>query len=46
MTAQSDLPLFARPSIAVRERGDGCLLLRSADPLRDYPVTVAHSFRA
>jgi feruloyl-CoA synthase len=46
MTAHLDLPLFARPSIAVQERGDGCLLLRSADPLRDYPVTVAHSFRA
>jgi feruloyl-CoA synthase len=46
MTAHADLPLFARPNIAVRERGDGCLLLRSADPLGDYPVTVVHSFRA
>jgi feruloyl-CoA synthase len=45
MTAHLDLPLFAPPSIAMRERGDGCLLLRSTDPLRDYPVTVVHSFR-
>jgi feruloyl-CoA synthase len=42
----TDTPLFARPSIAMRHRADGCLLLRSADPLREYPVTVVHSFRA
>jgi feruloyl-CoA synthase len=45
MTAHFDLPLFAPPSIVVQERGDGCLLLRSADPLHDYPVTVVHNFR-
>src|ERR1035441_8549608 len=46
MTAHADMPLFARPRIAAQERQDGCLLLRSADPLQDYPVTVVHSFRA
>ena len=46
MTAHADLPLFARPNIKVQERADGCLLLHSADPLQDYPVTVVHSFRA
>jgi feruloyl-CoA synthase len=46
MTAHADMPLFARPSIVARGRADGCLLLRSADPLRDYPVTVVHSLRA
>src|ERR1017187_6942963 len=46
MTAHADMPLFARPRIAAQERQDGCLLLRSADPLQDYPVTVVHSLRA
>ena len=46
MTAHADMPLFARPSIVARGRADGCLLLRSADPLRDCPVTVVHSLRA
>jgi feruloyl-CoA synthase len=27
----------------MHEREDGCLLLRSADPLQDYPGTVVHS---
>ncbi len=46
MTAELDMPLFARPSIAGWERADGCVLLRSTDPLRDYPATVLHSVRA
>jgi feruloyl-CoA synthase len=41
--------LFASPRIvagrAGEPRSDGSLLLRSADPLGDYPVTVVHSFR-
>jgi len=43
-------PQFAPPSIVVdradTHAGDGSLLLRSADPLGDYPVTVVHSVRA
>jgi len=46
MNTHADLPLFARPRITAQERADGCLLLRSADPLQDHPVTVVHSFRA
>jgi feruloyl-CoA synthase len=44
--AEPDMPLFARPSIEGWARGDGCVLLRSTDPLRDYPATVVHSVRA
>ena len=43
-------PLFAPPRIAAVDAGepgaDGSLLLRSAEPLGDYPVTVVHSLRA
>ena len=39
-------PLFASPSIVADAAGGGSLLLRSTDPLRDYPVTVMHSVRA
>jgi feruloyl-CoA synthase len=46
MTAATpDVPLFARPSIEGWERPDGSVLLRSTDPLRDYPPTVVHSMR-
>ncbi len=42
--------LFARPSIVADQAdadvGDGSLLLRSTEPLGDYPVTVVHSVRA
>jgi feruloyl-CoA synthase len=42
--------LFATPRIVVRPGGpddpDGTLLLSSADPLREHPVTVLHSLRA
>jgi len=43
-------PLFASPAIAAVQmpepRADGSLILRSADALGDYPVTVVHSLRA
>jgi feruloyl-CoA synthase len=40
--------LFAPPSIVAdqADAGDGSVLLRSTDPLGDYPVTVVHSVRA
>jgi len=40
--------LFAPPSIRADQAGagDGSLLLRSTEPLGDYPVTVVHSVRA
>jgi feruloyl-CoA synthase len=40
--------LFASPSIVAdrADAGDGSVLLRSTDPLGDYPVTVVHSVRA
>ncbi len=46
MTPHADMSLFAGPNIKAQERADGCLLLHSADPLLDYPVTVVHSVRA
>jgi feruloyl-CoA synthase len=40
------LPLFARPNIVADAVGQaGQLVLRSADPLAAYPVTVVHSLR-
>jgi len=40
------LPLFARPNIVADAFGQaGQLVLRSADPLTAYPVTVVHSLR-
>ena len=48
--AGTEGPLFASPAIAAVEapepRQDGSLILRSAEPLGDYPVTVVHSLRA
>jgi feruloyl-CoA synthase len=38
--------LFSPPRIEMTQRPDGCLLLRSAEPLRDHPATVVHSLRA
>jgi feruloyl-CoA synthase len=38
--------LFSRSRIEVAQRADGCLELRSAEPLQDYPATVLHSLRA
>src|SRR3954464_5378933 len=37
---------FAEPRIEAEQRADGTLLLRSAEPLADHPVSVVHSFRA
>src|SRR3954452_22169651 len=37
---------FAPPRIRAEQRADGALLLRSTQPLREYPVSVVHSFRA
>jgi feruloyl-CoA synthase len=45
MTVYAAKPLFAPPCIDMQQRADGCLLLRSADPLQDYPATVVHSLR-
>ncbi|MGH3170170.1 MAG: AMP-binding protein, partial [Trebonia sp.] len=39
------MPLFAIPDIVLQEDGTGGLLLQSAEPLREYPVTVVHSVR-
>ncbi len=41
-----DVPLFAAPRVVAESGPDGSVLLRSADPLGDYPVTVIHSLRA
>ncbi|GAA3163270.1 feruloyl-CoA synthase [Blastococcus jejuensis] len=37
---------FAPPRIEAEQRPDGTLILRSAEPLADHPVSVVHSFRA
>jgi feruloyl-CoA synthase len=37
---------FAVPRIESEQRPDGRLLLRSAEPLAEHPVSVVHSFRA
>jgi feruloyl-CoA synthase len=37
---------FAPRRIEARRRPDGTLLLRSAEPLAEHPVSVVHSFRA
>jgi len=40
------LPLFAQPKIVAATAGpSGTLILRSADPLGEYPLTVVHSLR-
>src|SRR5262245_46878547 len=38
--------LFASPKAVTGPAADGCLLLRSAEPLGEHPVTVIHSVRA
>src|SRR5438105_1552436 len=39
-------PLFAPPHVTAVDRdGDGTILLRSAEPLGEYPVSVVHSVR-
>jgi feruloyl-CoA synthase len=43
------LTLFAPPRVIAEESGDGAsgsgIVLRSAEPLGDHPVTVLHSLR-
>jgi feruloyl-CoA synthase len=39
-------PTFTPPRIEAEPTPDGRLLLRSAEPLADHPVSVVHSFRA
>ena len=46
MTAYTDMPLFARQPVVMRERADGSLLLHSPEQLRGYPVSIVHSVRA
>jgi feruloyl-CoA synthase len=41
----STKPLFAPPHILREDRPDGSVLLRSADPLGEHPVSVVHTFR-
>jgi feruloyl-CoA synthase len=38
-------PLFAAPRVTAADE-DGALVIRSAEPLADHPVTVMHSVRA
>jgi feruloyl-CoA synthase len=38
-------PLFAPPRVTAAEGGNGAVLLRSAEPLGEYPVSVLHSAR-
>lgn len=46
MWSSGRAPLFAAPEIIADPAGDGCLLLRSAEPLGEYPATVMRSLRA
>src|SRR2546421_11276656 len=39
-------PLFAVPRVTTATDEDGALVIRSAEPLAGYPVTVMHSVRA
>lgn len=38
--------LFSTPDVRVETRTDGSLVLRSAEPLGEHPITVLHSFRS
>jgi feruloyl-CoA synthase len=40
------MTLFAAPRVTLERRGDGTILLRSAEPLGPYPPSMAHWFRA
>ena len=44
--SSAEAMLFASPDVIVEPARDGCLLLRSAEPLGEHPVTVIHSLRA
>src|SRR5215468_10087702 len=46
MGSSAEVMLFASPDVIAEPAADGCLLLRSAEPLGNHPVTVIHSLRA
>jgi feruloyl-CoA synthase len=46
MGPSAETTLFAAPDVVAEPAGGGCLLLRSAEPLGEHPVTVIHSLRA
>src|SRR5215475_2895713 len=46
MGSSVEAALFASPHVVTEPAGHGCLLLRSAEPLGEHPVTVIHSLRA
>jgi feruloyl-CoA synthase len=45
MTSSIGAVLFAPPRVTAADGGNGTVLLRSAEPLGGYPVSVAHSVR-
>jgi feruloyl-CoA synthase len=46
MGSSAEAILFTSPDVIAESATDGCLLLRSAEPLDEHPVTVIHSLRA
>jgi len=46
MPPSTDPALFALPAIVAKATRDGGLLVQSAEPLGNYPVTVVHSLNA
>jgi feruloyl-CoA synthase len=46
MGSRIDAALFASPQVVAEPAAEGCLLLRSAQALGEYPVTVISSLRA
>ena len=46
MGSSAEATLFASPDVVAEPAGDGHVLLRSAEPLGEHPVTVIHSLRA
>jgi feruloyl-CoA synthase len=44
--ADVGIELFATPHVSTERRPDGTLLLRSEQPLGDYPPSMIHRFRA
>src|SRR5262249_37302610 len=46
MGSGAEARLLASPKAVTGPAADGCLLLRSAEPLGEHPVTVIHSVRA
>jgi feruloyl-CoA synthase len=46
MAETAAVELFATPRVVAEERADGTVLLRSSEPLGEYPPSMAHAFRA